>query len=63
MGWQRPNGKITHFRSPRTETFSVASAETLEVYVILSDKRGWLWAAFGLVLSGAGIEIISRHTK
>ena len=63
MSWQRPNGKVTHFRSPRTETFSVASAEALEVHVILSDKRGWLWTAFGLVLSGVGIEIISRHTK
>ena len=63
MGWQRSNGKVTHFRSPRSETFSVASAERLEIHVILSDKRGWLWAALGLVLSGMGIEIIPRHTK
>ncbi len=63
LGWQRQDGRVIRFRSPPTETFFVRPSQHVELHVILSDKRGWLYTVFGHVLAGASIAVLSRHTK
>lgn len=63
LGWQRPDGRVVRFRSPRSETFTVRAAEHVDVHVVLSDKRGWFYAVLAQLLAGVGVGILVRHTK